>query len=315
MEGRAAWSGTRAGRPLSSGLLTSTWMSRIPPSSAIAASGSSSGLPCLPGWFATALTPVALLRLGDDHCRLPGRRDRLRVGLVDGRDVVPVDLDGLPAERLGSNSVGVEVPAVHRLAGLAEPIHVDDGGQVVERVEARVLERLPHRALRHLGVAAQAPDPIRQAVELLAGQRDAHRDRQALPQGPGGHVDPRQDGRRMSLDPAAELAEGEHLLVADRAGGLVHRIQQRRRVALAEDQMIVPRILWRAEVVVEVLRHEHGHEVGGRHRRRRVAAAGGAARADRVDADLLAELAPIVVLTRHGCEAPQVVCRTERGLT
>ena len=290
-------------------------MSRIPPSSAIAASGSSSGFPCLPGWFATALTPWPFSVLAMITVGCPVVATASANAAVDGGDVVPVDLDRLPAERLRARAVGIEVPAVHRLAGLAEPVDVDDRGQVVELVEARVLERLPHRALGHLGVAAQAPDPIRQAVELLAGQRDAHRDRQALPQGPGGHVDPRQDGRRMSLDPAAELAEGEHLLVADRAGGLVHRVQQRRRVALAEDQMIVPRILRRAEVVVEVLRHEHGHEVGGRHRRRRVAAAGGAARADRVDADLLAELPPIVVLTRHGCEAPQVVCRTERGLT
>ena len=41
-----------------SGLATSTSRSRSPPSSAIAASGSSSGLPCLPGWSSTAFTPL-----------------------------------------------------------------------------------------------------------------------------------------------------------------------------------------------------------------------------------------------------------------
>ena len=41
-----------------SGLATSTFRSRSPPSSSIAASGSSSGLPCLPGRSSTALTPL-----------------------------------------------------------------------------------------------------------------------------------------------------------------------------------------------------------------------------------------------------------------
>ena len=45
----------RAGRR---GGPTVTAMSRSPPSSAIAASGSSSGLPCLPGWSSTTLTPL-----------------------------------------------------------------------------------------------------------------------------------------------------------------------------------------------------------------------------------------------------------------
>ncbi len=40
---------------------------------------------------------------------------------------------------------------------------------------------------------------------------------------------------------------------------------------------------------------------------------GRAAGADGVDAQLLAELAPFLVLTRHGVMAPQVVCRGERG--
>ena len=49
--------GKRWGSPVISGLATSTVMSRMPPSSAIAASGSASGFPCMPGWLATAFTP------------------------------------------------------------------------------------------------------------------------------------------------------------------------------------------------------------------------------------------------------------------
>ena len=103
---------------------------------------------------------------------------------------------------------------MHRLAGLAQPIHVDDGGQVGQAVEGGGLERLPDRALGHLRVAAQAPDPVREPVQSLPAQRNADRDRQPLAQRAGGHVDPRQDRRRVSLDPAAGLAEGEHLGVA-----------------------------------------------------------------------------------------------------
>ena len=43
------------------GFATSTVMFRSPPSSSIAASGSSSGLPCQPSWFSTAFTPLPLI--------------------------------------------------------------------------------------------------------------------------------------------------------------------------------------------------------------------------------------------------------------
>jgi hypothetical protein len=47
-----------AARPLSSGRATSIRMFRMPPSSSIASSGLSSALPCQPGWFSTAFTPL-----------------------------------------------------------------------------------------------------------------------------------------------------------------------------------------------------------------------------------------------------------------
>src|SRR6266545_7982717 len=100
-----------------SGFATSTRMLRSPPSSAIAASGSSSALPCQPGWFSIALTPLPLI-----------------VRAIDRLDVVPVDLDRLPPERMRTVAVDVEIPTDHRLAPLAEPVDVDDRGQVVELV-------------------------------------------------------------------------------------------------------------------------------------------------------------------------------------
>ena len=187
--------------------------------------------------------------------------------------------------------VAVEVPADHRLARLPEAVDVDDRGQVVEAVEGGVLERLPHRALGHLGVAAQAPHAVGQAVELLARQGDADGDRQALAERAGGHVDPRDDRDRVALELRPEPAEREQLLVGDRPRGLEHRVVERRRVALGEDQVVVVGVPGVLVVEVEVLLHQHRHQVGRRHRRRRVAGVGGRRRADRVDAQLLAELA------------------------
>ena len=255
------------------------------------------------------LHALALDRARDDRRRRPGRRARLLVRAVDRLDVVAVDLDRGPAERLDAAPVRVDVPAVHRLAALAETVDVEDRGQVVELGERGVLERLPHRALGELAVAAQAPDAIGQSVQPLAGERDADRDRQALAERARRDVDPRDLRRRMSLEPRPELAERQQLLVRDRAGGLEHRVEQRRRVTLREDQVVVARVVRAVEVVAEVLGEQDGHQVRGRHRGRWMARLGNGRRADRIDAQLLAKLAPELWIG-HGLSL-----RTRRGVT
>ena len=134
---------------------------------------------------------LPLQRPGDHDRRLARRRDRVREGRVDRVEVVPVDLERVPAERLGARDVRVEIPADHRLAALAEAVHVDDRREVVELEVRGVLERLPHRALGHLAVAAEHPHAVRDAVEVLAGERHADADRQALAERAGRDVDPR----------------------------------------------------------------------------------------------------------------------------
>jgi hypothetical protein len=218
-----------------------------------------------------SLHALALHCLGDDHRRAPLGGGRLGVGAVDRLDVVSVDRDRVPAERLRTRDVRVEVPAVHRLAALAEPVDVDDRGQVVEPAVSRMLERLPHRALGHLAVAAEHPDAVREPVEALAGEGDADAVREALSERAGGDVDPRDFRSRVALEPTAERAEREQLLVPDRPCGLEDRIEERRRVALREDEVVVPRVVRVVEVVVQVLREQDGHEVGRGHRRGRVA--------------------------------------------
>src|SRR5581483_6482450 len=95
----------------------------------------------------------------------------LRVRGVDLLDVVAVDLDRVPAEGASALDVAAQVPPVHGLAALSEPVHVENGGQVVEAVVAGVLERLPDRALGRLAVAAEHPDAVRQPLEVLASDR------------------------------------------------------------------------------------------------------------------------------------------------
>jgi hypothetical protein len=65
----------------------------------------------------------------------------------------------------------------------------------------------------------------------------------------------------MPLQPAAERAEAEKLLVGDRPRCQVERIQQGRSVPLGEDQVVVQPMLGLIEVVPEVLREENSHQV------------------------------------------------------
>ena len=271
-----------------SGFATSTVMFRMPPSSSIAFSGSGERLAVPALLVLDLLDALALDRLRHDHGRDARRLGRFRVRAVDRVDVVAVDLDRVPAEGFRPVRVRVEVPAVHRLAALAEPVDVDDRRQVVELLVGRVLERLPHRSLGHLAVAAEDPGAVRQAVEPLARERDAHAVRQPLPERAGRDVDPRDDRSRVPLEAAAELAEREELLVGDRPGRLVDRVEQRRGVALREDEMVVPGVVRVVEVVAEVLRQQDGHQIGPGHRRGGMAGVGDRGGSHRVDAQLLA---------------------------
>src|SRR5437762_13648148 len=112
---------------------------------------------------------LALDRLRDGHDGLPRSVGRFGVGAVDRVAVVAVDLDRVAAERPRAVRVRVEIPAVHRLAALAEPVHVEDRDEVVELVEGGMLEGLPLRAFGDLAVATERPDAEREPVEPLAG--------------------------------------------------------------------------------------------------------------------------------------------------
>ena len=249
------------------------------------------------------LRALALDRPRDDHDGLPGELERLRVRAVDRLDVVAVDLDRVPAERARPVRVRVEVPAVHRLAALAEPVDVDDRDEVVQLVVGGVLECLPLRALGDLAVAQEHPDPEGQPVELLAGERHPDAVGKALSEGAGGDVDPRDARGRMALEHAPELAVGLQVVDRDGAGRAEHAVEERRGMSLREDEPVVVRVLRVGEVVSQVLGEQHRHQVGRGHARGRMAGLRRGGAAHRVDPQLLSELAPEIGVV-HGHRPP-----------
>jgi hypothetical protein len=88
----------------------------------------------------------------------------------------------------------------------------------------------------------------------------------------------------MALHAAAEPAKRHQFLVGDGACSLVEGVEQRRGMALGEDQVIVGRVVRSGEVILEVFRHQHGHQVGGGQRRGGVAGTGSGGGPDAVDA-------------------------------
>ena len=245
------------------------------------------------------LDALALLGAGQDHGGLAGGGHGLGEGGVDGVDVVAVELDDVPAEGGELGLVGLHVPPVAGGPALAEAVHVDDGDEVVELLVGRGRGRLPHRALGHLRVTADDPRAVGQLVEALGRDGDADGDGQALAEGAGGHVDPGQAGGGVALQPAADVAVGVHLVLGDRPHRLVDGVDQGGRVALGEDQVVGVGVLGVVEVVVQVLGDQHGHEVGGRHRRRGVPGLGRTADLHCVDPELLAEVTPLLGLTHQ----------------
>jgi hypothetical protein len=142
--------------------------------------------------------PAALAGPGEDHGGL-ARAIHGGQRLVDLAEIMPVDGYGTTAERLNPFGISVQVPAQLGRAALAEAVHVDDRGQVVQPVVGRLVERLPYRSLGHLAVAAQHPHPVRQLIEIPAGEGHADPVRQPLAERAGGDVDPRQHRGRVAL--------------------------------------------------------------------------------------------------------------------
>jgi len=201
-----------------------------------------------------------------EHRRRLGRAASALERVVDLGEVVSVDDDRVDAERADARRVRAHVPLELGGPALAEPIHVDDGGEIRETFVTGVVERFPDRALGRLAVSDEDPHVIRRLEHPLSGEGDADADRQALSERAGRDVHPREDGRGMPLQAASELAEGHELIVVDRAGRLEHRVDKGRRVAFREDEVIVRGVVGLAKVVAQMPGEEDRDEVGGRER-------------------------------------------------
>ena len=221
----------------------------------------------MPAVFVLDLAEALALDGARDHDRgLAGGLARLLQCLIDLLQIVAIDHDGAASERLDPVPVMVGLPFVFGRAALAEPVDIEDGGEVRQPVVAGLVESLPDGALRQLAVAGKCPHVIGQLVQLAAGEGDADCDRQSLPQRAGGDIDPGQRRRGMALQARTELAKGQHLVVGDHTDRLEDGVEQRRRMAFREDQVVVVRLLRIVPVIEEVPRDQHRHQVGGRHR-------------------------------------------------
>jgi hypothetical protein len=211
---------------------------------------------------------LALDRLGEDHRRLVarGRGFGGGEGRVDVGQVVAIDSDYPGAERRGAGRVGLDVPAEVGRAALAEPVDVHHDDHVGQLVVGRLVQRLPDGPFGEFAVPAQHPDPVRQLVQVLAGEGDPDAVGQALAERAGGHVHPGQDRGGVALKALAEAAVPvDELVFRDDADGPEHRVQQRGGVALGEDQVVVGRQRRVVPVVAQVPGDQHGEQVRGRH--------------------------------------------------
>ena len=249
--------------------------------------------------------PAALAGAGQDHGG-PVRAGHVAEGLLDLTEVVAVDGDGPASEPLDPAGVRLQVPAQLRRAPLTEPVDVDDRGQVVQPVMGGLVERLPYGPFCHLAVATQHPHPERELVEIPAGQSHPHSIRQPLTEGAGSHIHPRQQRGGVALQARTEPpVPGHQLLVGDDAGGFEHRVQQRRRVTLGKDQMVVGRVVGAVPVIAEMPGQKDRHHVGRGHTRCRMTGPGGGAAADRVHPQLLSQLPNVIQgLIGHGVLLP-----------
>src|SRR5205823_6643403 len=102
-------------------------------------------------------------------------------------------------------------------------------------IMSRELDCLPLRALRHLAVTEKYIRPIRQAVEPARVERHAETNAEALAERARRGLGIREARRRMTFQPAAEMAERHQLLLIDAARHGPQGVEERRGVPLGEN--------------------------------------------------------------------------------
>ena len=132
------------------------------------------------GLFSMKETPLPLIGVGDDRrWACPWWRRPRSKRLADGAEVVPVDLDGVPAE--GAPLVGQrrDIHDVLHEAVELDPVVVDDRDHVVDLVEGARHGRFPDLPFLDLAVAQHHVRAVRPAVEAV-GESHADAERKAF---------------------------------------------------------------------------------------------------------------------------------------
>ena len=240
------WRGRRAPGSSRPGAGPRTAGARSPPSSSMARSAMSggSGLPCQSSRSSTSEKPRPLIvraRMtgGWSAARSPASASAWSMAATSWPSMANTRAPNASMRRGYASRSQDELGR----AALAEPVDVDDRDQVGQLVVRRLVQGLPDRALGQLAVAAQHPHPVGSSSRYLPASATPTRVGQALAERAGGHVDPGQHRGGMALQPGAEPpVAGHQLVVGDHPDRLVHRVQQRRRVPLGEDQVVVGRV-------------------------------------------------------------------------
>jgi hypothetical protein len=257
--------------------------------------------------------PVALLGACHDHRRpVVLRGDAIRA--IDRHDIVPIDRERVPSERLRPSDEDVRVPAVHRRSSLSQPIQIDHAGQVGDTVMRCRLHRLPDRSLRGLRVSDQHPHAC---GALVQSHRECHpeADRRPLSQRAGRGLHPRQlgDRRRVALDRRAEFPERQHHPIIDRADRLHGGVEHGRRVSFRQDESIVRRALRVVDVGPQMVGEQHGDEMRGGEGGGRMAGPGLGGGSDAVDPELRGEVVPQMGAVVHVERLPAAPSRPLPG--
>ena len=238
----------------------------------------------MPAVFALdRLDPFALDRAGDDRGRTALRRARGCERVEQRLDIVPVDDDRVPAERVPAPLDLRHVVIELCRTALAQTVDVDDGAQIVELVELRDVRRFPHRTFSDLAVAEERIRPV-VGLDAPRVQRDADGRTHPLSKGSRGDVHERESWRRMSFQIRVHPAQLELFFTRKKARFGPRGIQDRCGMAFRQHEPVRVRVARILRVVAHLREEQHGDDFGRREAGRGMSAAGFGRRPHAVDA-------------------------------
>ena len=205
-------------------------------------------------------------------------------------DVVPVDDERVPAERVPARGNLVHLVLELRVAALAERVDVNDAAEVVELVVERDVSRFPDRTFGHLAVAEEHVGAV-VGSDTARIERRADRRANALAERPGRDVDKRQPRRRVAFEVGVQLPQVQQVSARKeprlRPGG----VENRRRMPLRQHEAVVVGILRVLRIETHLAKEERRDNLGGGHAGRRVTRTRFGRRRNRVDPKLGGDIA------------------------